>query len=98
MIKENNNLKLKLNKTKAVLGTAMVYGGITGLVTSGPTLMIWGGCGHISLGAIATMIGGCTLLGGIAGGVEGLNDWNYENEKKNEEAKSENTTKVFTKK
>lgn len=59
----NANIKWKLNKTKKVLGSGIKGGLYTSIGMGGPTLMIYGGYGHVNLYPLLFVIGVSSLVG-----------------------------------
>jgi len=96
--KKNNNLKLKLNKTKHFLGNVIGFGGLSGVISAGPTLMVYGGCAHVDMKVIAAIVGGVTLLGGVAGGILALDDIRVEESEQNFIDQTQDSEKILLKK
>lgn len=96
--KKNNNIRLKLNKTKHFVGDVIRFGGLSGVICAGPTLMTYGGCAHLDMKVIAAIVGGVSLLGGVAGGIFALDDMRAEEMKQSSTEQIQESGKVLLKK
>lgn len=84
--KNTDNKLTAVGKVGYVLKETICGAGLTALATSGPTLMIYGGCGHINIyPQLALGIGIISGLGAFAGASAAIQDIkDYTREEKNE--------------